>query len=73
MNKTEKLTALLQKASTALEEAVDARTEVLIYLEETYGIDAFNGDAYEDATDDYVWCLGLNESGIYKLINGKEV
>ncbi len=73
MNKTEKLATLLQKAETALEEAVDARNEVLTYLEETYGIDAFNGDAYGDATDDCIWCFGLNESGIYKLINGKEV
>lgn len=73
MNKTEKLTTLLQKAETALEEAIDARTEVLTYLEEVYGINAFSGDAYEDTTDECVWCLGLNESGIYKLINGKEV
>ena len=63
---TKELRELINKANEKLSEAQGARSAVIYYLEEQYGIsDASGYDYFEDECD---WCYGLNEEKIKMAI-----
>lgn len=63
---TNELKELIKKANEKLNEAQAARSEVISYLEEEYGISDTSGyDYFEDECD---WCYGLNERKIKMAI-----
>lgn len=66
MKVTKKLEELLAKASKKLDAAQDARSEVMDYLEEHYGIDT--REEYEKIEDQCTWCYGVDEDSVRKLI-----
>jgi hypothetical protein len=66
MKVTKKLEGLLAKASKKLDAAQDARSEVMDYLEEHYGIDT--REEYEEIEDQCTWCYGVDEDSVRKLI-----
>lgn len=66
MKVTKKLEELLAKASKKLDAAQDARSEVMYYLEEHYGIDT--GDEYEKIEDQCTWCFGIDKNSVRELI-----
>lgn len=66
MKVTKKLEELLAKASKKLDAAQDAKSEVMDYLEEHYGIDT--REEYEVIEDQYTWCYGIDEDSVRKLI-----
>lgn len=61
------LQKLIENFNKKLEEAQDARSEVMAYLEDEYGIDT----DYECVTleDNCDWCYGIDIRGIEKLIS----
>ena len=62
----EKLKVLIKNFNKKFEEAQDARTEVLDFLEEKYGIDTREeSDTIEESCS---WCYGLDVAAIEKLI-----
>ena len=63
---TKKLENMLAKASKKLEEAQDARSEVMNYLEEHYGIDT--REHYESLEDNVTWCYGIDSDKVKELI-----
>ena len=63
---TNELKELIKKANETLAEAQGARSAVINYLEEEYGISDTSGyDYFEDECD---WCYGLNEEKINMAI-----
>ena len=66
MKVTKKLEELLAKASKKLDSAQDAKSEVMDYLEEHYGIDT--REEYKEIEDQYTWCYGIDEDNVRKLI-----
>ena len=44
----------------------NARSEVMDYLEEHYGIDT--REEYEEIEDQCTWCYGVDEDSVRKLI-----
>ena len=66
MKVTKKLEELLEKASKKLDAAQDARSEVMDYLEEHYGIDT--REEYEEIEDRCTWCYGIDKDSVRKLI-----
>ena len=66
MKVTKKLEELLEKASKKLDAAQDARSEVMDYLEEHYGIDT--REEYEEIEDQGTWCYGIDKDSVRKLI-----
>ena len=64
---TKKLEKLIEKFNKKLEEAQDARSEVMDYLEEKYDIDT--RAEYETLEDELDWCYGINIEGVEKLIS----
>ena len=66
MKVTKKLEKLLAKASKKLDAAQDARSEVMDYLEERYGINT--REEYETMEDQCTWCDGINEDSVRELI-----
>ena len=63
------LQELIKIFNKKLAEAQDARSEVLNYLEEKYGIDTV--DAAETLEDECDWCYGIDMEGVENLISGK--
>lgn len=70
MKVTKKLEELLTKASKKLDAAQDARSEVMDYLEEHYGIDT--REEYEKLEDQCTWCYGIDEDSVRKLVEKAE-
>ena len=66
MKITKKLENMLAKASKKLEEAQDARNEVMNYLEEHYGIDT--QEYFELLEDNATWCYGIDSDKVRELI-----
>lgn len=66
MKVTKKLEELLAKASKKLDAAQNARSEVMDYLEEHYGIDT--RDEYEKIEDQCTWCFGIDKDSVRELI-----
>ena len=63
---TNELKELIKKANEKLNEAQDARSAVIEYLEEHYDITDTSGyDYFEDECD---WCYGLNVEKINMAI-----
>lgn len=63
---TNELKELIKKAGKALDEAQDARSKVIDYLENHYGItDTSEYNYFEDECN---WCYGLNERKINMAI-----
>ena len=61
------LQELIRKFNQKLEEAQDARSEVMDYLEEHYDIDTrAESDTIEDSL---TWCYGIDEDAVVKLID----
>ena len=66
---TNELKKLIAKANKKLEDAKDARSEVMYYIEENYGIDT---DYYSDVMEDGCnWCYGLDYDEVRRLIEEK--
>ena len=62
----EELQKLIEDFNKKFEEAKDARSEVMAYLEEQYDIDTRKEyETMEDACD---WCYGIDTSGVEMLI-----
>ena len=60
------LQELIRNFNQKLEEAQDARSEVMDYLEEHYDIDTrTESDTIEDSL---TWCYGIDEDAVKKLI-----
>lgn len=65
MNK--KLQELIEDFNKKLSEAQDARSEVMDYLEDEYGIDTvYEGETLEDSCS---WCYGIDTRELKKLID----
>lgn len=64
MNKT--LQKLIDNFNNKFEEAKDARSEVMDYLEDHYDIDT--REEYETIEDELTWCYGIDECAVEKLI-----
>ena len=63
---TNELKELIKKADRALDKAQAARSEVIDYLEEEYGISDTSG--YDYFEDECNWCYGLSERKIKMAI-----
>lgn len=64
MNK--ELQNLIKNFNEKFEAAQDARSEVMDYLEEIYGIDT--REESETIEDELSWCYGIDVDAIEKLI-----
>lgn len=62
----EKLQKLIENFNKKLEEAKDARSEVMDYLNEEYDIDT--DKEYDTIEDECDWCYGIDDSGVKMLI-----
>lgn len=62
----EELNKLIGNFHKKLEEAQDARSEVMDYLEEYYDIDT--RDESETIEDSLTWCYGIDVDAVEKLI-----
>ena len=62
-----KLQELIADFNKKLSEAQDARSEVMAYLEDEYGIDT--DYEYETLEDECDWCYGIDIRGLEKLID----
>ena len=62
-----KLQELIADFNKKLSEAQDARSEVMAYLEDEYGIDT--DYEYETLEDECDWCYGIDMRGVEKLIS----
>lgn len=64
---TKKLDNLINRFNKKLEEAKDARSDVMAYIEERYGIDVIdNYERFEEETD---WCYGIDKLEIRNAID----
>jgi hypothetical protein len=64
------LQKLIENFNKKLSEAQDARSEVMAYLEDEYGIDT--DYEYETLEDECDWCYGIDIKGVEKLINRRK-
>ena len=65
MNK--KLQKLIENFNKKFEAAQDARSEVMDYLEERYGIDT--REESQTIEDEVSWCYGIDVGAVEKLIS----
>ena len=61
------LQKLIKEFNKKLAEAQDARSEVMAYLEDEYGINT--NYEYETLEDECDWCYGIDMRGVEKLIS----
>lgn len=66
---TKELEKLIAKADKKLDEAKDARADVMWYIQEHYGIDT--DYHYEKIEDELSWCYGIDTSAVQDLIESK--
>lgn len=66
----EKLLSLIKVFNEKFEEAQDARSEVMDYLAETYGIDT--DEEYDTIEDNLTWVYGIDVDRVKKLISKEE-
>lgn len=61
-----KLQELIKEFNRKLEEAQDARSEVMYYLEEEYEIDTY--EECETLENECDWCYGIDVAAVERLI-----
>ena len=65
-----KLQELIKEFNRKLEEAQDARSEVMEYLEEEYEIDTY--EECETLEDENIWCYGIDVEAVERLIGRRD-